>query len=258
MKMSLKYLIRFCVSICFFHFQCSSAVGQDQRVADSLVKIYEENKLVGPEKLELLRNLSFNEVNDLESSLRYAEELITLSKQEENYLYLYRGYLQKGRINRLTGEFEKALAAFFDSYEAAAKAGFLEGEGSVYLSIADTYSEIGNSGNAEIYYDKGIQLLRKTGDSITLGTALLNAGDEYFGNEKYDLAKAYFDEAGLIFRDADYLSGWAYSAGNLGMLYAKQGLHDLAKSNINEAIEILERFGDCYPISEYLNYMSDI
>ena len=53
--------------------------------------------------MELLRNLSFNESNNLELSLKYAEELIALSKAEKNYLYLYRGYSQKGNKNRISG-----------------------------------------------------------------------------------------------------------------------------------------------------------
>ena len=48
--------------------------AQEQKVADSLVKIYREGNLGNIEKLELLRNLSFNEVNDLDLSLKYAEE----------------------------------------------------------------------------------------------------------------------------------------------------------------------------------------
>ena len=40
--------------------------GQDQRIADSLAKIYSEGNVDDTARLELLRNLSFNEVNDLE------------------------------------------------------------------------------------------------------------------------------------------------------------------------------------------------
>ena len=48
----------FCLTI-----QFSSA--QDQRVADSLVQIYQENNLEGIEQLKLLEDLSYNELNDL-------------------------------------------------------------------------------------------------------------------------------------------------------------------------------------------------
>jgi hypothetical protein len=73
-------------------------------VADSLVKIYQEGNLDNAEKLELLRIFVFNEVNNLRLSLKYAEELIALSRIEKNYLYLHRGYFQKGNKLRLLGE----------------------------------------------------------------------------------------------------------------------------------------------------------
>ncbi|WP_244273275.1 adenylate/guanylate cyclase domain-containing protein [Flavobacterium sinopsychrotolerans] len=227
-------------------------------MADSLVKIYQKNKLGNSEKLELLRNLSFNEVNNLELSLKYADELIALSKLEKNYLYLHRGYYQKGNKNRLAGDLNNALNAFFRSGEAAIKAKFITGEGVAYMAIADVYSTMRNSDNAEIYYAKSINLLRKTNDSISLASALLNAGDEYSKNKKYNLALKYFEESSIIFDKVDYLIGTAYNLGNIGMVYAKQGNNDLAKVYISKAIQILEKLKDYYAISEYLIYMSDI
>ncbi|MCJ7465088.1 MAG: adenylate/guanylate cyclase domain-containing protein [Maribacter sp.] len=239
-------------------FQYLGSFAQDQNVADSLSKIYKENNLEGTAKLELLRNLSFNEVNDLALSLKYAEELISLSILEENDLYLHRGYYQKGIVNRLTGDLDKALKVLFKSAEAAIDASYVIGEGHTYIAIADTYSEIGNSDNAESYYNKGIQLLRSTNDPVSLATALLNAGDEAFNSKKYDVALAYFEESGDIFRNANYLIGTAYNKGNIGMVHAEQGRDSLAKANINEAIIILEELEDYSPIAEYLTYISDI
>lgn len=253
-----KYFVKILFSVFFIFFQFLSSFAQNQKVADSLVKIYHKNSLANSEKLELLRNLSFNEVNNLELSLKYADELIALSQLEKNYLYLHRGYYQKGNKNRLRGDLDKALNAFFKSVEAAIKAKFIIGEGVAYMAIADVYSIMGNADNAEIYYNKSIHLLRKTDDSISLASALLNAGDEYSKNKKYNLALKYFKESSIIFDNADYLIGTAYSLGNIGMIHAKLGNNNLAKTYISKAIKILEELKDYYAISEYLTYMSDI
>ena len=241
-----------------FQFQVGPIAAQDQRIADSLVLVYKESNLEDTAKLELLRNLSFNEVSDLKSSLEYAEELIALSRQKGNDLYLHRGYLQKGNKYRLTGDLELALEAFFTSAEVAVRAKYAAGEGTAYMSIADVYSVMGNANNAENYYDKAIGILRETTDSISLGTALLNAGDEYFNNKKFDTALEYFQESGDIFDKIDYQIGKAYNLGNIGIVYAEQGKDALAESNINQAINILEELEDYYPISVYLTYMADI
>ncbi len=242
----------------FFCFIIQSGFGQDQKVADSLAKIYQQDTLEGTAKLKLLNDLSFNEVNDLGLSLKYAEELIALSKRENNNSSLANGYLQKGTKHRLTGDLEIALDAFFKSADIAMNAENIKTEGSAYLSIADVYSIMGNANNAENYYNKAIRLLRTANDSILLASALLNAGDEFFNRSKYYEALQKFEESGQIFEDVNYLVGTAYNLGNIGMVYAEQGKDVLAESNINEAIIILEELGDFYPISVYLTYMSDI
>ncbi len=92
----LKRIKAYILLIGLFCFSLQYVVGQDQRVADSLVKIYQEDNLEGIEKFELLRNLAFNNLNDRELALGYAEELIQLSELEKNNYYLFRGLLIKG------------------------------------------------------------------------------------------------------------------------------------------------------------------
>lgn len=246
------WMIGFFYSLTFLSF------AQNQRIADSLVRFYENEDRVGIEKLELLKGLTFNEVNNLALSMKYAEELILESINEDNDIYLFHGYLQKGNKNRLLGNLQVALNAYFKSVESAIKTNYVSGQGAANIAIADVYSEMGNSDNAEIYYDKGIKILRKTDDYESLANALLNAGDEAFNNNDYTKALNYFQESGILYKEANYLTGTAYNKGNIGMVYAEQGKDALAESNINEAIEILEKQEDYYPISVYLTYMSDI
>lgn len=234
------------------------ATSQNQKVADSLKLIYKQNNKSGVEKLELLRNLSFNEIHDIKLSVLYANELIRLSEAENNYTYLHRGYLQKGNAYRLLGDLNKALDAFFKSNDAAFKAKFYAGQGSANMSIADVYSVIGNPNNARIYYEKAIAILRRTNDTISLATALLNAGEEYANNKDYNNALAYYNESGILFKKLNYEIGTAYNIGNKGMLYAETGQDEKAMNQINTAIYLLEKNKDYYAISDYLTYMSDI
>jgi adenylate cyclase len=253
-----KKLKAFLFWIGFFYFFTGNSFGQDQKVADSLALIYEQNILKDTLQLELLRNLAFNEGRDLQKGLQYAEELIKLSKEQNNAIYLYRGYLQKGNKKRLLGDLEEALDAFFKCLETARQIGYSQGEGTALSTIADIYSISENHVNAMLYYRQAIALLRTTEDSISLAAALMNAGDEFLKRQEFDSALVYFEESGLIFEKADYLIGKAYNLGNIGMVYANIGDKDLAESNINEAILILEELEDFYPISIYLIYMADI
>lgn len=238
---------------------CNLALtAQDKKLADSLKLIYTKGLVSGDEKLELLRNLAFHTTDDIDASVRYANELIQLALERKNYIYLYRGYSQKGQTYRLAGDLLLALDAFVKCSETAAKIEDKSYLGAAYLTMADVYSEIGNAANADTYYTRSIELLRQSNDSLSLASALLNAGEDASGNEQYEKALACFNESGLLYKQLNYPTGIAYNLGNLGMVYAKQGRDALAEQQINRALLILEEQGDYYAIADYLTYMSDI
>ena len=245
------------ILIGFFCFTIRAS-SQDQKIADSLARIYHNTTLDDTAKLELLRNLSYNEMKDLNLGLTYAEELISLAKKKGDYRYLHIGYFQKGNKKRLLGYLQEALAAYFQSVEAAGKAKDTVGLGDAYGAIADIYSISKDHVNAMLYYNKSIKILRKSEDYISLASAISNAGDEYLTYKNYDSALLYFKESERLFDKTNYQIGTAYSLGNIGMVYANTGENELAEKNINEAILILEAAENYYPISVYLISMADI
>ena len=232
--------------------------SQDQKVADSLEIIYNEGILSDTARLELLSQLSFNEIKDLNLSLKYAEELIDLAQKTGNNKYLQSGYFQKGNKKRLFGDLEEAMDAYIKSAEIARLEKNQVAEGNAYGAIADIYSISNNHPNARRYYNRAIAILREANDSIALASAILNAGDEYRTSQIYDTAYAYFEESRIIFEKLNYVIGEAYSMGNIGMVYAKTGESNLAEKNIKEAIEILEQLEDFYPVCVYLVSLADI
>ncbi len=54
-------------------------------------------------------------------------------------------------------------------------------------------------------------------------------------------------EASAIFNIKGHAIGRAYSMGNTGMIYAKQGNDEIAEVYLREPIEILEEFGRFLP-----------
>ena len=246
------------VLIGLFCFYAPFASGQNQKEADSLYQIYLKDNLKGEAKMALLRDLSFNQINDYQLSLKYADELIILAESKKQNKYLAQGYLRKGSAYNKMGDLEMALEAFFKSAEVAMLEKYIAGEGAAYLSIADVYATMNNTDNAITYYNKAIQLFREAEYYIELASALLNQGDLYFNMEEYDLALENFQESGQIFEQENYLSGKAYNIGNVGMVYAEQGKDAFAEQNMNEAIAILEQAQDYSPITIYLTFIADI
>ncbi|MBT8184472.1 MAG: tetratricopeptide repeat protein, partial [Eudoraea sp.] len=245
-----------CLIAGFFCFAFSMVSGQDQKLADSLIGVYNSGSFAEDE-LDLLSKIVLEETNP-DIALEYSELLITKASKDSLINYLYQGYLQKGNSLKFKGNNAEALKAYFKSLEYSRRIGDEKGIGSLMISIAGTYTAMDNSNNAQVYFSQGIELLRKVNDSVKIATALLNAGDDYFNSGKLDSALIYTMESEVIFEKIDYSLGQAYGLGNLGMIYAEQEKDELAEQNIDKAISILEELEDYYPISVYLTYMSDI
>ena len=223
--------------------------SQNQRIADSLLLLYENGQFETVEELEILHDIAFNSTKPKER-LNYSNKLIELSKGDSNFIWLHRGYQQRGNSYRLSGDYDKAINDMFQSAKYAKKANYFAGIGTAYTSIGDAYSSNSNY--------KAIVEFRKLGDSLKLAITLLNLGEGYYRQDKIDSAMTYLLESKEIFQQKNYEIGIAYALGNIGLVYAKLGMNDLAESHINQATAELEELGDKYPIAVYQTYMADI
>lgn len=230
--------------------------AQNQKLADSLIDVYNSGSYQMDE-LDLLADIASNET-DPQTSLQYAESIISKAIRDSLFNHLYSGYLQKGNALQAAGKNVLALEAYFQCQKYALRMGNEKYLGSSLISIAGTYANIDNFENAGHYYNESIDLLRKLKDSIGIASALTNLGDLYITQNKLDSALIYTQEASAIFNSINHVTGKAYSVGNMGMIYAKQGNDDIAEFNLRASIEILDDLGDFYPVCVYLTYMSDI
>jgi class 3 adenylate cyclase len=245
------------VMLGFFFIFLLTAQSQNQALADSLEHIYISGDYQAKDQLKILKELTQNQ-GDTKKYLALSTELILTAQKLDSTTYILDGYVEKGNALRLLGKLTEALESYFAAAEIAISMDSDLYLGPINTAIADVYSVMGNHENSIRYYKNALDLLRKEDDSVNIATALLNGGDEYFNQKKYDSALVYFEESSRIFKNINYPIGTAYNLGNMGMVYAEQRKDILAERNINEAIELLKELEDFYPISVYLIYMSDI
>ena len=67
-----------------------------------------------------------------------------------------------------------------------------------------------------------------------------------------------FEQSGPVFKRLGFTEGIAMTIGNKGIAYAMLGKDELAKDEINHAINMFEKMEKYYPISIFLMYMSDL
>lgn len=234
----------------------SFSVGQNSETADSLKKILLKHVSKG-DQLELLHEISFYETKP-DSVEKYAQKLISLSEESGNLEYLCKGYLQLGYAFRLNGTLDESLKFLFKSVSIASKNSLSKVEAAAYSAIGDTYLHEGNMKSALSFYRKSLYIFKQIKDTLNYSSSLLNYGEMYRKNKQLDSAMVYFYESRNLYAIISYEIGLAYCYGNLGLVYAEQGQHQLAEKNMNQAIAILEKLGDRYPIAVYQTSLADI
>lgn len=254
-----KYILpKAYISIGFVAFFCCfSLSAQDQKLSDSLEIVYNSGNYEQEEELKLLLDLASLETNS-DKILTYSLLLINKAKEADSTAYIFEGYLRQGEAYRLKSELTKSLESYFDAAKVASSNNLTSKEASINIAIADVYSIMGDGITSVKYYNKALSLLNNEEDALLLASAQLNLGDEYFNQSELDSALYYFNESGKIFKEKDYEIGVAYNLGNIGLVYAEMGQNVGAEENLNDAIEVLEKLEDYYPICVYLNAMSDV
>ncbi|WP_197276069.1 adenylate/guanylate cyclase domain-containing protein [Mangrovimonas sp. TPBH4] len=208
------------------------------------------------DSLILIDAIANNSINP-NTKLKYSNLLIQKAPKDSLQLQ-YSANLQKGNALNDKGDFLEALQCYFTSLKYAEIIKSDTSIGAVQISIADTYSKVKDSSNTYQYYLKGIDKLRITKDSIKLGNALYNLGDEYLKSNNPTKALSNTKEAGHIFEKLNDVRALAYVEGNIGKIYAEMNQDELALEKINSAINTLKKFQDYYAISEFLIYIADI
>ena len=243
-----------------FLFLCTINIyAQDQKISDSLKIDFKDNNYPESIKLKTLAQIAVNET-DPDEIIIYSNKLINYAKTMDSIVFVYKGYFQLGNAYRLKSDLTKALENYFVASKIASNLKSSTKLAKVKVSIADAYSIMGDSKNAVSYYRNSIRLLNneENTDLIDLASAQLNLGDEYYNQQKLDSALYYFNESGKLFKAANYEIGEAYNLGNVGLVFAEKGENEKAEENLNEAISILTKLEDFYPICVYLNAMSDV
>lgn len=231
--------------------------GQNQKIADSLVSIYEAGSYKPADRLEILQNIIHSQT-DQEKMLDYCAEMLEVALELDSTKYIFCAYLETGTAYREKGDFSEALANHFKAREIAVENSLNTDLGRVNIAIADVYSAMNNHSNSVDFYQNGIKILREENDSIKLATAQFNLGDEYFNYGELDSALFFYEESGKIFNALQDSLSIAYYLGNMGKIYAEKGKSDIAERDIKKAIQILDEFEDYYGISDYLITLSDI
>ncbi|WP_228851527.1 adenylate/guanylate cyclase domain-containing protein [Aegicerativicinus sediminis] len=235
-------------------------MAQNQNTADSLSQIYHANPQT-ENSLELLNVIAVNHTNP-ENGLEYSNLLIEKATEKGSSYYIMQGYLRKGYWLERKGNLPQALEAYFTANEEADKLEDVNqkntSKGAIDIAIASTYKDIGNPKYADLYYNKGIEILQNSDDKNTLATSYYNYGDYKVKRGDYSEAYELLNKAQNLFQELQIDTPLPYIQGNFGIIYAAEGKDSLGLSTINQAVTSLEKNKDFYAASAFLLEMANI
>ncbi|MDH5609193.1 MAG: tetratricopeptide repeat-containing sensor histidine kinase, partial [Cyclobacteriaceae bacterium] len=221
-------------------------------------KLIETHELDPVEEMEAYYWLSAYSTSP-DDELTYGKQLLELAKASENQEYFIRANERIGVAHRLMGNLGKALAYLFESANMASKDPSMEPILiEIYAEISTCYTQNNDAENALLYGLKTIEILRKTDKKKELAINLLNIGYDYYVIANYDSALACYNESEPIFKEIEMPIGQAYIIGNRALVYWKKGNYDQAKTDLFQAISMLEPLGDRYGMGDFYNQLANI
>ena len=192
-----------------------------------------------------------------DSVIKYTGLLLESSRKNSNQLALLKGYRARGVAWCRLSEFDHALEDLFKSAQIAEELDLIDELGLSYAEIGNAYSESGSNELAAVYYDRGLDAIRKTENKISLAGALFNIGDELYEKNQLDSSLSYTLEARDIFREFDKSIYEAYAVGNLGRIYLKKGGLEKVQDYLQKSIDVLDKINDYNALTDYYFAMAD-
>lgn len=148
-----------------------------------------------------------------------------------------------GNIFNSKGQYDKALAAYFEALEFAetGPGAFLA---SCFLNISLVYQRTGKLDKAEQYIQQAMDIYKREGMQLEVAQTHINLGTLAFFKQNFGIAIDSFREAVAIFRRIGSSPNLALALANLGFMYTNLGRHKEAFECYDESMEIRENLND--------------
>ena len=270
--------------LCIFVLHSEGANAQQKRV-DSLSAELSFYSKSDTQHVILLKKIAdgFRSVN-MDSSIYYAEECISLAKEQDFKSGLATGYNALGNTCEFVNDIDRAIESFEKAIQLYQELDNLKGELAVTQNLSNVYARIGKMDKSIEMQEETQRLSIEMGDTLRFGMiandlgrnymninqpykAFINLkyayliGDQYghvrlkgsgatnmaslmFVHERYEYGVAFAKDATEIFKKDDFKVGLGASEGILGSLFLRQKRYDEAIAAYERAINYSTKIGD--------------
>lgn len=178
---------------------------------------------------------------NLDSTLKYAKEIRSLSKRVDYVVGLSKSVYLEGLVYYLQGDLPKALPFYEESIKLLEPLGDSKDLAKIYINTGVLYSSTNNNPKALDVYYKSLKILEKLGEEKLTALALGNIGTIHYYNHEYEQAILFSSRALTIDRKLGNTAGVAMHLGNIGSYYMDIGTALKEKGKSKEAKEQFQK-----------------
>lgn len=251
MKLRLGLFCGFLIAI------SGNVLSQDQRIADSLIKVLNVQELDDSLRSILHRKTAYYS-NNLVASLGHADTAIWIARNVGDLILEAEALEERSQISKLLGNPIESIELSLTALANYEKLGMQSRQAAIFVQIGSVESVQANYNSSIGYLLKALIIYEQNPLSLNYGLTLVNLGEAYRLNQQLDSAAYYFRKALSANEEIQNETISGYALGNLGMTLMASDQLDTAKVLIRESIALLEPLGDDYSVSVYLGALASI
>ena len=214
--------------------------NQQQKEVDSLFTVLSTTKADTTKITTLLRISKVYIKFETNNALKYCNQAIELSKQNDNKKY-YDCILTQALIHYRLGQNQTAISNFKEIINNSHDYSILKGKAN--LNIGNIYADLGKYDSCLIFYNNALNIFIKLQEKNSEATVLTNIGTIYSDLADYEKAISYYTKAEYAYKENGNLLGQAALIENIGVIYYFQNDYKKALEYFKASLEIMRKVG---------------
>jgi adenylate cyclase len=213
---------------------------------DSLYMIWQDESKSDTIRLNAINKFIWRNIiySQPDSAFHLAQQMIHLSRDEQNLRWEGRALFIQGITAYLKGNYPQALEYLKACLIIYEEVRYPKGIAGALHNIGLIYFNMGDHPRALDYYTKGLKIQKELGDDRAIASGLNNIGLLYYLQYDYPKALEYFTESLVFSTKVNNRKGNAACYANIGNIYNDEGEYSKALEYYLMALEIREEIDD--------------
>ena len=229
-------ILKIALLVIFFLANVNMVFSQNVDSLENIIKLDVPNK----DKFKALQELTWMHLQrDIDKSLRYANQLLNITSEMDDKVYLGRTYSllvicyneKDYGLDTITNVYNRGIAI-------ADKIDDLQLKGILYNNMARTYARVGQIDKALSLYQEGLLIDEKLGSPRGATRTMGNIGNMMVENKNYIVAKYYYQKAIKHAKKQDDQAMVSQLGLALGSVYSRENKIDSALTLYENALLI--------------------